>query len=52
MKKTKNQKMVDVYLEPKVLRLLNHIAKVEGMTPEQVLHGLLDNARSESEAKR
>ena len=28
------------------------IAKVEGMTPEQVLHGLLDNARAESEAKR
>ena len=52
MKKANKPNTVDVYLEPDVIEMLSHVAKAEGLTREQVLNSLLDNARADAEAKR
>jgi hypothetical protein len=50
MKKTKKPRTRQVYLDPLALRMLDRVCKVEGLTRQQALEGLVERAKAKQEA--
>jgi hypothetical protein len=50
MKKQSKQRTVQVYLEPDVIEMIEHVCRVEGLTREQVLEACLERYRAEQKS--
>jgi hypothetical protein len=52
MKKTTKPRTRLITLDPLAAQMLNHVCRVEGLTPEEVLQSLLERHKAKQEAKR